>query len=318
MGFSKSLTEFVRSFKLTYTISNLLNYKKLKRNVALYKKYGLKKSVIAPISSKDFEKLPPQAAPWLDAQSLKEISSQNAEFQNFSQNIQASLLNWSEDGYAILPGFFKDRADAVNKTIEEKLQSGELKFRYGNKIMFALHHSELIAGIGKDPEILKILSFLLGKQAKVFQSINFIKGSEQRAHSDIVHMTTYPQGYLIAIWVALEDIKEEQGALFYYPGSQKLPYTLNSDFNHGGSYLRLGNNAYKAYEDKVDEVIENFGLQKKVFEAKKGDVLIWHANLLHGGSPITNTDATRKSMVFHYYAEDVICYHEITQRPAVF
>ena len=27
---------------------------------------------------------------------------------------------------------------------------------------------------------------------------------------------------------------------------------------------------------------------------------------------------TRKSVVFHYYAENRICYHEITQRPALF
>jgi ectoine hydroxylase-related dioxygenase (phytanoyl-CoA dioxygenase family) len=131
-------------------------------------------------------------------------------------------------------------------------------------------------------------------------------------------MTTYPQGYLIAIWIALEDIKEEQGALFYYPGSHKLPYILNDEFNSGSSYFRLGANSYKAYEDRIEDEIKTQGLQKKVLEAKKGDVLIWHANLLHGGSAITKPGSTRKSMVFHYYADGVICYHEITQRPAVF
>ncbi len=318
MALVKSLTEFIRSFKLTYTISNIINYSKLKGNAVLYKKYGLKKSVISPISSKDFKQLPPQPLPWLDEKSLKDVSGEHAEFQSFPQNIQESIINWSEDGYAILPGFFAKEADDVNRDIKEKLKSGELKFRYGNKIMFALNQSELIRKMGNDVLMNKILSFLLGKEVKLFQSINFIEGSKQRAHSDIVHMTTYPQGYLIAIWIALEDIKEEQGALFYYPGSHKLPYILNDEFNSGSSHFRLGANSYKAYEDRIEDEIKNQGLQKKVLEAKKGDVLIWHANLLHGGSAITKPGSTRKSMVFHYYADGVICYHEITQRPAVF
>ena len=50
---------------------------------------------------------------------------------------------------------------------------------------------------------------------------------------------------------------------------------------------------------------------------QKGDVLVWHANLIHGGEPQTNPESTRKSMVFHYYAQDAICYHEITQRPSL-
>jgi ectoine hydroxylase-related dioxygenase (phytanoyl-CoA dioxygenase family) len=318
MSISKYLSDFVRSFKITYTISNLFNYSKLKGNAVLYKKYGLKKSVISPISSKDFKQLPQQPQPWLDEKSLKDVSGEHAEFQSFPQNIQESIINWSEDGYAILPGFFAKEADEVNRVIKEKLKSGALKFRYGNKIMFALNQSELIRKMGNDVLMTKILSFLLGKEVKLFQSINFIEGSKQRAHSDIVHMTTFPQGYLIAIWIALEDIKEEQGALFYYPGSHKLPYILNDEFNSGSSYFRLGANSYKAYEDRIEDEIKTQGLQKKVLEAKKGDVLIWHANLLHGGSAITKPGSTRKSMVFHYYADGVICYHEITQRPALF
>jgi alanyl-tRNA synthetase len=70
MSMSKYISDFVRSFKITYTISNLFNYSKLKKNAAIYKKYGLKKSVISPISSKDFIKLPAQPLPWLDEKSL--------------------------------------------------------------------------------------------------------------------------------------------------------------------------------------------------------------------------------------------------------
>lgn len=318
MSLYKSFLELLRSLKITYVFSNLINYKKLKKNTQLYKAYGLKKSVISPISFKDFKYLKTDIQPWLDKVSLRKIAAENSNFQSFPKDIQEALINWSEDGYAILPGYFKKEAEKVNQDIEGLLKSGKINFKYGNKIMFALHHSKLIKSLGTDPLLTDILSFLLGKQVHLFQSINFIKGSEQRAHSDSIHMSTHPQGFLIAIWVALEDIKEEQGALFYYPGSHKLPYLSNEDYDYGGNSFMLGRNANKRYEDKIEEIIVNSNLQKKVFEAKKGDVLIWHANLIHGGSALTKKDSTRKSMVFHYYTEDVICYHEITQRPSVF
>ncbi len=312
-----ALKNFIRSFKLTYVLNNLLNYSKLKSNKALYQHYGLKKPVWASLSSKDFEQLPQTPLPRFDRQSLKAVAVDDEEFQSFAPDIKNALLDWSENGYVILPKFFEEQADAVNQEIDQLLKDGTIHFRYGNKLMFALKHSQLLRSIGKDPEILKILSFLMGREAQVFQSINFIEGSEQRAHSDIVHMTTYPQGYLIAIWIALEDIEEEQGALFYYPGSHKLPYLLKEDFDHGGTAIRLGANAYKAYEDRIEELIQTENLEKKIFTARKGDVLIWHANLIHGGSPVTKEGATRKSMVFHYFAKGVICYHEITERPAI-
>jgi hypothetical protein len=33
--------------------------------------------------------------------------------------------------------------------------------------------------------------------------------------------------------------------------------------------------------------------------------------------PVINKSLTRKSMVIHYYAKNVIKYHEITERPAL-
>jgi hypothetical protein len=45
---------------------------------------------------------------------------------------------------------------------------------------------------------------------------------------------------------------------------------------------------------------EEQGLATEYFMAKKGDVLIWHADLMHGGAKIDNPAFTRKSLVCHY------------------
>jgi len=131
-------------------------------------------------------------------------------------------------------------------------------------------------------------------------------------------MTTFPLGGLIGVWIALEDIDIDNGALHYYPGSHRLPYYMNRDYDNEGSYWKLGKNGYRAYEQMLGEKVKELQLEKEIFTCKKGDMLIWHANILHGGEPHTNKAKTRKSMVFHYFDENSICYHEVTQRPALF
>ena len=206
---------------------------------------------------------------------------------------------------------------SINEEIDRIQEKHLIKPTHDNKLPFANRISPVIKNVTYTPQLICILNFLLGKDVVPFQTLNFIKGSNQRAHSDSIHMTTYPLGYLIAVWIALEDINENNGPLFYYPGSHHLPYLLNNDFNETSTTLKLGKKDYSDYEDVVEAIIQKDHFEKEIFLAKKGDVFIWHANLIHGGSPIIDHSLTRKSMVIHYYAKDVIKYHEISERPSL-
>lgn len=306
----------LKQFKPAHWLYNLLHYKELKHNREAYRKYNINKPLVASISSKDFPDKESKA--WLDVGNSAILAPQRPEFQQFSSDIQQKILDWSANGYMILDRYFPEAVcDTINDEIDKLMQKGTLKFTLGNKLMFANKKSSFIRQVTKDPIISQLLNFLLDKEMVPFQTINFINGSGQRAHSDSVHMTTYPLGYLTAIWVALEDVHPDSGPLFYYPGSHKLPFLLNNDWNAGSSFLSLGKHDYPDYEDMVEELIEKNKFSRKELIAKKGDVLIWHANLVHGGAPIRNPALTRKSMVVHYYASDVIKYHEITERPSL-
>ncbi len=183
--------------------------------------------------------------------------------------------------------------------------------------MFAYKQSNLLNSIGNNRALKEILSALLGNSAILFQSINFFKGSEQHTHSDSIHMTTYPTGGLLGVWIALEDITIKNGPLHYYPASYKLPYYMNADYNNEGNKWFIGSKSYDEYEKMIESKMKENKMKKEIFYASKGDVLIWHANLFHGGEPHFNKTKTRKSMVFHYFREGNVCYHEITQRPAL-
>jgi ectoine hydroxylase len=321
MKFFEKYTGQLRTFKLLYSIYNFLNWRKLKQNRILYKKYGLKKSIFESISNKDFESRKGlEASPWLDQISANKDLNGNKNLSEFPDAVQSKIKEWPANGFMVLENYFSHQeADAVNEEIDKLLKDKAVDFNYTNKkIMFAFLQSTRIKEIVYKPELLKLLTFILGKEVIPFQTINFLKGSEQKAHSDSIHMTTFPLGYLIAVWIALEDTHVNNGPLFYYKGSHKLPYILNENFESGSTQFRIGDAAYKKYEDKVQEVILQNKLQKNDFFAKKGDVFIWHANLIHGGNPVLDPTSGRKSMVVHYFCKDVICYHELTQRPALF
>lgn len=309
------MLNFIRRFKLTYMIYNLFQRGKLKHNERLYKLLGLRKWYFSPISSADFVNCDPSRI----SKIVHTVPSESTVlYKELDAESQESVRNFDRDGYVILQHYLdKETVSSVNNEIAAMLESGKVQFRYKNKIMFAIHQSELLRKIGEDKKLLELLNSLVGDEMKLFSSINFIMGSEQKTHSDSIHMTTYPLGGLLGVWIALDDINDENGPLHYYPGSHKQPYYLNADYDNAGNAFMIGSKDYSAYEAMIAEKLEDQQSNKKVFHAKKGDLLVWHANLFHGGEPHINKSKTRRSMVFHYYAVNRVCYHEISQRPAL-
>jgi phytanoyl-CoA hydroxylase len=309
------MKEAIKRLKASYALYNFFHKKELIHNAPVYKNLGLNKKYYSPISSKDFAHLPQE-------QKVHDIAPEHIQkcalFQHTSEENQASLLAYNSNGYAVIKNFLsEEQVDLINKEIDDLLASKKIKFRYGNKLMFVIHHSELLRSVGKDTHLMELLNVLLGGKAVLFQSINFIYGSEQATHSDSIHMTTYPLGGLLGAWIALDKIDDENGALHYYPGSHKLPYYLNKDYDNEGNRWLVGDKTYDKYEEMIAAKIKELQLPKQHFYAEKGDLLIWHANLFHGGDPHINKNKTRRSIVFHYFREGDVCYHEITQRPAL-
>jgi len=305
----------LKRLKFLYALYNFLHKTQLVHNVPIYKKLGLKKRYYSPVSSKDFKNV--QAGIQNSDEGVVALKDTDL-FKGAVEDSKQSILNFEKDGFTILKQYLSpEEVSTINNEIDNLLQSKKVHFGHGNKIMFAIHKSDKLKAVGTDPKLIELLSSLLQGPAALFQSINFTMGSEQHTHSDSIHMTTYPLGGLLGVWIALEDIDEENGPLHYYPGSHKLPYYLNSDYDNEGSYFLLGDKDYTEYEKMLEGKIIEHGIEKKIFKAKKGDLLIWHANLLHGGEPHINRSKTRKSMVFHYFNTDCVCYHEITQRPSL-
>ncbi len=317
----KKYTGSLRNMKAVYVINNILNAKKLQHNKALYQKYGLKKSIFAPIGSHVFQGMEQEPVWTMRDDAAQWLQAHQEEFQSFSPDIQEKIRHFLEDGYLVLEGFYDNQEVAqMRKVLDERSTNLEQHTNYTGKKIPDIHKESPIIRkqFTENPKILELLSFLLGKKAIPFQSIGFFEGSEQRAHSDYIHMSTFPDGYLIAAWVALEPCTEENGQLFYYPKSHKLPIIRKFHYDSGINFWRTGQTDYVDYENALEAQLAQSDLKKTYWPAQPGDVLIWNAHFIHGGSPILKKGKSRRSIVSHYFSEDVICYHDITQRPAIF
>ncbi len=313
----KSYWSYLRRMRLLHYVHNVLHAGSLQKNKSLYERFEIRKGVFSSVSHKDIRKHSSEV-PWADRPDARNLLSTIGELPTPLR--KEDLEHWIDNGYLVLPKFFSGSiVDQVNRETQDLIATHAVDFDYTNsRVMNIWRKSDTARACITDSKLRDVLSTLLGKKVVPFQSISFLKGSRQKTHSDFIHMSTEPRGYLIAIWIALEDIQANSGPLHYYPGSHRLPYVMGEDFDHSSNALVVGDDLYGNYEKKIAAVVEERQLQKKVFLARKGDVLIWHANLLHGGEPVTNSDATRKSLVAHYFCEgEILCYHEITQRPAI-
>ena len=161
--------------------------------------------------------------------------------------------------------------------------------------------------------ILDLLRSLYGRQPIPFQTLNFPTGTQQHYHSDAVHFSSFPERFMCGVWIALEDIHPDAGPLEYYPGTHRWPiYT----YEHLGCHYEPGQKASQdLFHQAWRDLLESSGIARETFLAKKGDALIWCANLLHGGAPQLNPARSRWSQVTHYYFEDCAYYTPMLSDP---
>jgi hypothetical protein len=175
------------------------------------------------------------------------------------------------------------------------------------RVQDAWAYNEDIRAIAANADILDLLGKLYGRRAFPFQTLNFPVGTQQHLHSDSIHFSSIPERFMCGVWLAMEDVHPDAGALTYLPGSHKWPIISNVMIGRRG-FDHPREHAQEPFETAWDALVEHSGCKQEVFLAKKGQALIWAANLLHGGSLQNDPTRTRWSQVTHYYFDDCIYY----------
>ena len=265
---------------------------------------------------------------WLDRPDALVAIERRAQAGEITAEQAEMCERWTIDGYYIARGLIpREQLDAAFADYEAALAEGRLiapAERAGRadalpgRVLDPHLHVPSIKALQRDPRILAITDLLFGRKTLPFQTIIGHKGSGQSAHSDLIHMTTYPLGYLAACWIAMEDIHADSGPLEYFPRSHRLlPPLLSGELGIAPMDYKLTKGAVygERYEPAIRRYVKKLGLVPEVFLAKAGDVLFWHANLLHGGARRKDLTLSRKALVCHYFAEGVVTYHDLSGNP---
>jgi phytanoyl-CoA hydroxylase len=226
---------------------------------------------------------------------------------------------FDRDGCVVLPGFFTakqvDRAALAARSLlsERSREAAAGGLRTERRTFWSqaesvegpqLRSNELylrsddIRELALDGGLASVLEEMLGEPAVLFRSTYFPRGRARTIHIDSQDVALRRPQSLVGACVAFEDAHPDAGPVVYFPGSHKIPLYCFNDGTHHASPDEEAD-----WFDYVDVQIRLRRLKERRFLAKKGDVLIWHANLVHGGSPIKDPSRTRSSLVCRYVSE---------------
>lgn len=144
--------------------------------------------------------------------------------------------------------------------------------------------------------VVRFLTQIYDRPPVTFQTLTLRKGSQENLHIDTGPLTLTEPMSLVGSWVALEDVQPLSGEFQFIPGSHRTPELLHHGTSKGHQF---DYDEYYRILQSTLRMCEECGLETKTFMAKKGDVLIWHGDLMHGGAPIQDQTTTRKSLIAH-------------------
>lgn len=195
---------------------------------------------------------------------------------------------------------------------------GKLHENENNRILNAWRFSNDVRSLATNKSIMKFVEDRLGGTAFPFQTLNFCKGTQQPLHSDFYHFASRQHGGMCGVWIALEDTNEKNGALSVLTGSHRGDYLFPEDLGIPVGRKNSPYEHYKQYEDAIHKIAEESPFKLETLYLKKGQAVIWHSNLIHGGSLISDVDSTRFSQVTHYFKSGSCYYSPITSGKSAF
>lgn len=257
---------------------------------------------------------------WIDRFDFPDRLAEMVRDGRVSAELAPAIQQFERDGYCVL------RNAASSTALDEFEEAISRAFREGHEGLIGQLPGDdtpypVIAGMPRrrarvvdcyvalpsaldllaTPPLMTFMRAIFEETPLLFQSLSFDMGSEQGLHQDTAYVVVAKRPLeLLACWIALEDVRPGSGELQYMVGSHRL-----GDFDFGGVKKHWvpqtdGHEPHERWCQWIYDEGATRGLPIERFLGKRGDILIWHADLAHGGAPIENSELTRKSLVGHY------------------
>ncbi len=276
--------------------------------------YNTPVAVAGPCDSRWYDFDDQKLIPWFDRSDAQLELHRRIECDEVSPSDADKLRSFLRDGFMVFRGILPaSLVDEALLAMDTAVANGYHGYRYRESTRLEqLHvHFPAIRDLWLHPEIHRLLGLIFDEESEPCQSLGFVFGSQQDAHQDTIHLTPFPAGYMSGVWIALKDVQADAGALMVYPGSHRLPRIYMKDVQCQKvetDWSSFG----KTVVPRWAKLLEESGIAPVPYLAKRGDVLIWHENLMHGGSIRKDKTLSRRSLVTHNFARGCVVFYDST------
>ncbi|XP_059849745.1 phytanoyl-CoA dioxygenase domain-containing protein 1 isoform X1 [Hypanus sabinus] len=163
-----------------------------------------------------------------------------------------------------------------------------------NKIGHALHVLEpAFKNLTHSRKVQEVAQKLGLQEPVIVQSMYIFKqpeiGGEVTPHQDATFLYTEPLGSIVGFWIALDDATEENGCLWFIPGSHRAGITRRMKRSQNGEYPFL------KFVGQERNYPDNEFISVPV---KKGGLILIHGQVVHK-SALNTSDKSRHCYTFH-------------------
>jgi phytanoyl-CoA hydroxylase len=199
-----------------------------------------------------------------------------------------------------------EHAEIITWPLERRL---ELRDTQLWRVHYYHRHSHAAIELSKTDSILRMCQLILDEDPVLLSYIGFKWGSQVGIHQDHAAMHIHPPHRLVGVWLAGQDVNPESGPLGVFPGTHRIPSWPGWN-NYPQTNLRTCHLDTRAKEEKYlkDAIV---GAERIPLPVKKGDAILTHGLLVHGGDKIRDRKLTRFSSVLHYTVPGGDRMHEV-------
>ena len=256
---------------------------------------------------------------WIDRDDWDTECGRRQEAGQIKREDAVKLARFASDGYLILPQAASLPAiDAFQRAIAAAFRDGNAALLYqahgsqatrpldgpvdrlGSRVVDSFVALPQALKLFTSPDLIGFLRVLFDAAPLLFQSLSFDQGSQQGLHQDTAYVVVDRPMELAACWIALEDVRPGSGELIYVPGSHRFAdYDFGRGEKHWSGQADDGE-VHAVWSRWLIEEAARRNLEVKTFLPRKGDIFLWHADLVHGGAPVQDAQLTRRSLVGHF------------------
>lgn len=218
---------------------------------------------------------------------------------------------WREHGYLILRGLIDNEPiDAYcARFLADHHTPDQLAAGYGigtpylrNKQMRDVVMCARVGGV---------LTELFGEPLGLHLNLTGWRSTQRGWHTDRYLNPPCVGDWYAATWMALGDVGEDCGPFEFVAGSHRWPRITRdrmlAALGEDGTDPDWPWRSERLLGPMFEAEFVARGVAPTQFHADKGDVLIWHANLVHRGSTPTNPQLQRRTLISHWSAVSKRC-----------